>query len=173
VNKQKVYRSGSMTPSPDAGGVNASYATTVEADLLNPRAVGRLGSLFAAPSLGGVVRWVLGNDMCRYETRVREITVDADTTYVYSVDAWESLSWNMRGTVEDKARAYWDTGMTLTEWLARAEAEDFDASQWEVLIDPADVLAVRNVSANRLLMVAPQDEMTTLKRVTKTWKYAA
>lgn len=166
MNKQRVYRSGSMTPCPTAGAANA---VTVAADALRPHTTGRLGSLFAAPTLTGAARWVLGNDMCGYETRVREITIDADTTYVYSVDAWEHTHQDR----PDSLAAYWATGMTLTDWLARAEAEELDGAQWEVLIDPAAVLGVRNVSAKRLLAAAPQWRASDVQRVVRRWRLAA
>lgn len=169
MNKQKVYRAGLMTPSTDAG---AAHAITAAADALRmgtglPE---RMGSLFAAPTLPGVVRWVRGNHMCRYDTRVREITVDADTTYVFHVHAWESVSWNVHGFQSDKARAYWNTAITLTDWLARAESEGLDGSEWEVIFPPTAVLGVRNVSAARLL-VAVADDYTRheITDITRGW----
>lgn len=131
-----------MTPAPNAG---AAKAITEQADAFCPHPVSRTGSLFASPTLAGVVRWVLGNHMFRYETRVREIAVDADTTWVYQIKAWENVSWNMHGFQDSAARAYWDSGMTLTDWLSQADSA-VDGSEWEVLIDPGTVLAVRNVS---------------------------
>lgn len=170
MNKQRVYRAGHMTPSADCG---PAKAVTEQADAQCPHPTPRMGALFASPTMPGVVRWVLGNDMCRYETRVREITVDADTTYVYYIHAWESVSWNMRGFEDDKADAYWRTGLTLTEWLSKQDMMNFDASDWEVLIDPAAVLSVRNVSAARFMKAAPEWRIPELKRVVRSWARAA
>lgn len=168
MNKQTVFRSGNMTPA--TTGCHLEFTT--HADLSRPHRVGRAGALFAAPTLAGSLRWISGNDMCRNETRLREITVDADTTYVYSVDAWEAASWTSSPS-QDKIDAFWATGMTLTEWLA---TPDLDPSNWEVLIDPADVLAVRNVSAKRTLAAADfkyESDEILLKRIVSQWKYAA
>jgi hypothetical protein len=166
VNKQKVYRAGSMTPSPDAG---AAFRVTASADGLR---VGtalpcRLGSLFAAPTLPGSVRWVRAMHMCRYETRLREITVDADTTYVFHIRSWERV----RDENDTHGmRAFWNTGITLTDWLARADAENLDGSEWEVIFAPSAVLAVRNVSAARLLSaVADPYDLHEVKQITRGW----
>lgn len=171
MNKQKVYRAGLMTPSTDAGGANASHAVTAAADAvrMGTHLPSRMGSLFAAPTLEGSVRWVRGNHMCRFETRLREITLDADTTYVFSVDAWEHASWSMRGAPEDRARAYWDTAITLTDWLARAETEHLDGTEWEVVFPADAVLSVRNVSAARLLAATDTDHLTEVKQITRGW----
>lgn len=165
MNKQRVYRAGSMVPAPDAG---AAKEITEHADAVCPHPAPRTGSLFAAPTLPGVVRWVLGNDMCRYETRVREITVDADTTWVYKVDAWEGVSWSG----EDPS-SYWGTGMTLTQWLAVADEQDLDPTEWEVLVRPENVLSYRNVSGKRLLAAAPQRRLLELENIVRRWRRAA
>lgn len=168
MNKQKVYRAGSMTPSPDAG---AAYTATTAADAVRPGAhlPPRLGSLFAAPTLAGSIRWVRGNHMCRYETRLREITVDADTTYVFSVSAWEHASWSMRGNVQERAAAFWNTAITLTDWLARTDAEDLDGREWEVIFAPSAVLGVRNVSAARLHAATAPSDLHEIKQITRGW----
>ena len=166
MNKQRVYRAGSMTPVEATGKCYGDI--TLAADAECPHPTPRNGALFATPTLPGVVRWVMGNDMCGYETRVREITVDADTTYVYRVSAWESVSWS-----DKPAEVYWSTGVTLTDWYATADTDGLDATNWEVLIAPENVLAVRNVSAKRML-VAAGDRTLELKRIiTRGWKCAA
>lgn len=164
-----------MTPAPDAG---PAKGVTTEADLRCPHPNTRHGSLFAAPALPGVVRWVLGNDMVHAETRVHEITVDADSVYVYEVDAWEmaSLRWDEPGQSErqrSKYDAYWGSGMTLTRWLEQSEALDLDPSQWEVLVDPGQVLSVRNVSGKRLLSVTEPYLVPTISRTVRGWRRAA
>ena len=173
MNRQKVYRAGSMTPSPDAG---AAYEVTAAADDI--RHIGqrgknlpaRLGGLFAAPTLPGVVRWVRGNHYTRYESRVREITVDADTTYVFNIRAWE----HVRDEYDtDAILDFWATGITLTDWLDRAEAEGLDGSEWEVIFSPAAVLSVRNVSGARLLDAVTDDyTRREIGRITRDWARA-
>lgn len=158
MNKARVYRAGLMDPAPDAG---PAEAVTRAAQARNPRPVGRAGSLFACPTMAGSVRWVLGN-WPHKETRLREITVDADTVFVYEVRAWERVE------VEDVAAidAYWATGMTLTDFLATG----LDAADWEVLVGPEAVISWRNVSAARFLAAAPQWRHPELRRIVRDWR---
>lgn len=153
-----------MTPSVDAG---AASKVTEFADARRPVPTPRLGSLFAAPTMAAAARWVLGNDMCRYNTRVRELVVDADTVMVYRVRAWERVE------VGDDASAdaYWATGMTLTDWLASCDEQGWVADEWEVVLKPAEVLSWRNVSAKRLLAQAPQWRLPELLRAVRLWPH--
>lgn len=142
--KAKVYRSGAPVAPLERGCERASYEA---ADALRPAGrQGRMDAIFASPTLAGVTRWVRANAMCNIgDVLVRELTVDPDAVYVYSIAAWEQASWAMAGR-EDYA-AYWASGMTLTEWLAG----DYDAAEWELLLGPADLLSVRPVSDKRVV----------------------
>lgn len=142
-----VFRSGEVVV-PQTRGVEAEvYAA---ADALRPEGrPGRTHSLYASPSLFGVGRWVRGNRWASSERdiNVRELRVDPDTTYVYSVKAWERASWSIDEDKRDALyRAFWDSGMTLRQWYERGID---DGSEWELLIDPADVKAVKRVSGKR------------------------
>jgi hypothetical protein len=142
--KAKVYRSGTVE-APITRGVEAdSYAA---ADAVRPAGrQGRTDGIFASPNLKGVTRWANANSSIarRADPFVREITVDPDTVYVYSVLAWEKASWGT-GSYE----SYWETGMTLTEW---AKAGEFlDPTNWELLLGTDDVISSRPVSDKRLL----------------------
>lgn len=179
VRPVRVYRAGLMTPSPDAG---AAATVTAAADALRPEGrVARIGSLFATPDLSGVVRWVLGNSMCNYNTRVREITVDANDVWCYRVTDWEraSLTWDERRVINgqtdtDRVAAFWNNGMLLSAWLdAQADGADLHAEEWEILIAPEQVRSVRNVSQVRLLDAAPDWREPELRRVMREWRYAA
>lgn len=163
MNRQRVYRAGLLTPCTDTAAVHSTV--TAAADAARPHPTARSGALFASPTLAGVVRWVLGNHMCGYDTRVHELSVDADTTYVYLVRAWERVSEDNPATIT----GYWETGMTLTDWLAA----DLDAAEWEVIVDPDAVLRTRNVSAARLLAHAPTWRVPELKRIVRGWARTA
>lgn len=144
--KAKVYRSGTVE-APAKRGVEAdSY---IAADGVKPAGrQGRMDGVFASPNLAGVARWVYSKSSIAFCTDpfVRELTVDPDKVYVYSIPAWEKASWNWKpGGYE----AYWATGMTLTEWLANEE--NYDPTDWELLLSPEDVQAVKPVSDKRLL----------------------
>lgn len=142
--KAKVYRSGTVE-APVFRGVEAtSYHA---ADAVRPAGrQGRTTGIFASPTLAGVARWAHAkSSIVRCDDPfVREITVDPNNVYVYSVHAWEKVS-SRDGGYE----AYWNSGMTLAEWTESAESMDPD--NWELLLDPADVISTRPVSDKRLL----------------------
>lgn len=136
-----VYRTGALTPAPDAG---AATDVTAAADLhAPPGRQPRIGALFAAPTLAAAARWVRGNALTGLPTTVHELRVPASATWCYPVQAWEDVSWRDRDP-----RTYWGSGMTLTRWLDSASDKPED---WEVLTDPAQVRSHRPVSTRRLL----------------------
>lgn len=139
----KVYRSGAPATPAERGCERESYAA---ADAVKPAGrQGRMTAIFASPTLLGVTRWVRGNAFVKQgDVLVRELTVDPDRVYVYSVHKWECVSsWSGKWT---GAEAYWESGMTLSEWLKT----DHDPKEWEVLLGEEDLLAVKNVSDKRV-----------------------
>ncbi len=142
-----VYRSGVPLAPAERGVENKSYT---DADAQAPEGrQGRMNGVFAAPTLGGVARWVRGNYFTnKSDVKVREIRVDIDNTYVYSVSAWERAS--SRETPE-AYKAYWDTGMTLREYMqvVRKNPVDFHPREWELLIPHEGIRSVKPVSAER------------------------
>ena len=145
MNQVKIYRNGSLTPASYSGEV-MNYA--VEADKVRPEGrPGRMGSLYASPTLAGVCRWTRAHLMdsnSRKDVETYELTVDADSVYVYDIRAWEGHSWSGKPVA-----GYWNTGMTLTEWLARG---DLDGANWEVLLSPESIMGTpRRVTRKRLL----------------------
>jgi hypothetical protein len=142
----KVYRSGIVEAPAMRGGEARSFA---EADALRPAdRQGRTDGIFASPSLKGVARWAhLNSGIVSYEDPfVREITVDPDTVFVYSVSAWERIRWNL-GTYE----RYWATGHTLTEYLDTKDWKWRNDSEWELLLSADDIRSVREVPDEELL----------------------
>lgn len=160
MNKVRIYRNGSLTPAVYSGEV-LTYAEGAD-DVRPDSRPGRCGSLYASPTLAGVCRWTRAHLMMswnRDDLETYEITVDADTTYVYDIAAWEDYSWHGK-----PAEDYWGTGMTLTQWLS---TEGLDASNWEVLLDPAAVIgSPRRVSRKRLL-ASGGDDMGDLEHLLK------
>lgn len=142
--KAKVYRSGTVE-APTTRGVEAdSYSA---ADAVKPAGrQGRTTGIFASPNLQGVARWAYANSSLvrNPDPFVREITVDADTVYVYSIPAWEKASWGTGGYEN-----FWKTGITLTEWLANQDSHD--PTEWELLLSESDIHSVKPVSDKRLL----------------------
>lgn len=136
-----VYRVGVPTPPVERGVEAASYLNT-DRHLPEGRQ-GRTDGVFASPTLGSAARWVKGisGGTKVLDVRVRRLTVNPDTTYIYPLRAWERLSnsyfdqWTPRH--EEQAKEYWKTGITLTEWVNRVKAgEHMDPHDWEMLLPP-------------------------------------
>lgn len=144
-----VYRSGVPSP-PASRKVEAS--SYLETDKYVPAGrQGRTTAVFASPTLGGAGRWVQGNLFIRSkDLKVRELTIDIDNVYVYSVEAWERSSSRMDRdtTVHGK---YWGTGITMREWLEKVKQEPlkYDPREWELLIPESEIKSVKPVSGQR------------------------
>lgn len=137
----KVYRSG-IVEAPKSRRLEAEiFARSDEARPADRQ--GRTDAIFASPSLKGVARWVHASfSQWTQDPFVREITVESDSVYVYSVPAWEKVCW-----YNASHESYWKTGITLTEYLELCRMMDyFNPAEWEILLSPADVLSVRDVT---------------------------
>lgn len=166
----KVYRSGPVS-APETRGVESdSYA---KADAVRPAGrQGRTDGIFASPNLAGVGRWAYSNasNTRHPDPFVREIAVNPDNVYVYSVLMWEKCSWD-RIPYEQ----YWETGMTLTEWLKNHD--QYNASEWELLLSAEDVTSVKNVSDKRVVASAAEGSLiaselpTTFKKARRSLRF--
>jgi len=143
-----VYRSGIASP-PSERGVEAGHYN--RADSHKPvDHQGRVTAIFASPTLGGVCRWVRGNDFVNIpDIKVRELRVDIDNTYVYSIDAWEKAS---SMDTPEVYKEFWATGVTLRNYmkLARKSPLEYDPRNWELLLSETDLKSVKPVGANRV-----------------------
>jgi hypothetical protein len=141
----KVYRSG-VVKAPRTRGIEAR--SFLQAD--NVRPIGRQGretAIFASPDLNGVATWFYRKSMMQGgDPFVREITVDSDSVYIYSVAAWNETHWN-RASYD----SYWESGITLTSYQTSAKRKSGDSNRWEILLGAADVLAVREVPDEEFL----------------------
>lgn len=157
----KVYRSGTVEVCDHTHSVEGGVY--VYADRRRPHGFpSRSHSIYASPTLAGVVRWVRGRrwNPGNPDLKVREITVAADAL-VFNVDAWERASDEIADSVHtgdtrkaDAAVAdYWNSAMTLADFAA----SDLDPSEWELLIPADGVISSRNVSARRVLSTIDDD----------------
>lgn len=141
----KVYRSG-IVKAPRTRGIEAR--SFLQAD--NVRPIGRQGretAIFASPDLNGVATWFYRKSMMQdRDPFIREITVDSDSVYIYSVTAWNETHWG-RSTYE----SYWNSGITLTEYLTADARKSGNSNRWELLLSTADVLTVRDVPDEEFL----------------------
>lgn len=157
-----VFRSGKLE-APEARGVEApSYAA---ADEHRPTGrIGRTEGLFASVGLDTGARWLLANaSIVRMEDySLREITVDPDETYIYSVRNWEQASGQHpdrremtdaeRERFDVAAKKFWSESMTLTQWYGYMEANpEVDPRDWEILLRPEDAQRAKPVSVQRLI----------------------
>jgi hypothetical protein len=165
MNKVSIYRNGLLTASEYTGEVK-EFAENADKDRpyhLRERP-GRVGSLYASPTLFGVCRWARANLFnSRYPSvETHEIKVDADNVYVYCVNLWEDHSWHGGDVYE-----YWNSGVTLTDWLADGS---HDAREWEVLIREEDIIGTpRRVSRKRLVAASGEkyDDLDSMLKYAK------
>jgi hypothetical protein len=143
-----VYRSGVPSAPAVRGVENGHYS---RADAEKPAGYqGRMNGIFAAPTLGGVCRWVQGNYMTHIpDVKVREMRVDVDSTYVYSINKWEKAS--SHDTTE-AYQAYWKTGISMREYMMKAQANPtaYNPTEWELLIPESSIRSVKTVGASRV-----------------------
>ncbi len=163
-----VFRCGTPEAPKQRGVEGESYTL---ADAIRPAdgCTGRTEAVFAAPSLGGVMRWVQGSHRIKPDIKIRELRINADTTYIYKVREWEKASY---GTDEDK-HAYWATGMTYREWVTRALGGDktLEPEEWELLVPEEGILMAKPVSADRAAAnVYETSYFTNPKRISEMLK---
>lgn len=153
-----IYRSGPPNAPAERGVEKESYAY---ADKFAPEGrQGRMNGVFASPTLLGVTRWFRGNEGVNSpDYQVRELRVDPDTTYVYSVQEWEKASSAMDVYAhpdhaekrEAAMKKYWRSGVTLTQWYKDAGHGYMDPGEWELLLNADDIKTVKPVSGKRLI----------------------
>ena len=139
----QVYRSGTATTPAQRGVESQSF---LDADTVRPEGrQGRTTAIFASPNLRGVLRWFYANTTLVKvaDPFVKEFRVNPDTVWVYSINEWEKAS------SRETYQAYWESGMTLTEW--NTNADQYDPAEWEILLGDKDIQSVKPVSDKRVL----------------------
>lgn len=119
--KVSIFRSGVVSPPEKRSVEEGVYA---DSDRYRPEGrTGRSEGVFCSPTLSGVTRWVRGNHLVNSpDYDVREVTVDPDKVFVYSVEQWEVSSLLADDRVlsnKEIHEAYWNSGMTLRQWYDR------------------------------------------------------
>jgi hypothetical protein len=140
-----VYRSGVVAPPLYRGPEARLFRLADEARPSGRQ--DRTDAIFASPSLAGVAPWFHFNaEMQNRDPFVREITVDSDSVFVYSVSAWDA-------TCRDNTsyESYWESGITLTEYQTADDSNLRNPSEWELLLGTSDVQAIRDVSDEEFL----------------------
>lgn len=164
IKRTKVYRVGTLTAPPE-------YFEDLEGilkdmDKFKPEGrQGRHGGIFASPDLASHGRWVLGMDYKTHEGALdsHEITVDANSTYVYNVSYYEKASsyqfsyGNESKRFEDAAKKFWDSGMTLAEWREWAEENNPEPGTWEIIMSPDSMISTKKLGNRTVVNNASED----------------
>jgi hypothetical protein len=100
------------------------------------------------------------------DVRIREIEVaDPRTVFCYPVEAWDRASrphgYLSAGAERTSAMAaYWESGVALADWPTVRAAGSRDDRDYEVLLDPADILSARLVEPGQIVRAVPANDWT-------------
>lgn len=106
----------------------------------------RSHSLYAAPDLTGAHRWFSFLYGAR-QFAFNEIIVESNNVMVYNVDDYDQVGehyGNPTSAHLDAIDAYWNSGMTLTEWIHRVGVDE--DGRWEILLPEKQVISSRTLS---------------------------
>lgn len=167
-----VYRSG-IPSAPAERGVEKPYYQRCDEQITDERQ-GRMNGVFCSPTLGGVSRWVRGNDLTgKADIDVREIRVDIDSTYIYLVHDWERAS---AIDTPEMYKKYWNNGVTMREYMeaAKREPQKYDPREFELLVPEHTIISVKPVSMKRAFSNAYdfENNESDYKRIVKESAYA-
>jgi len=142
-----VFRSGVVAPPKERGVEKDSY---IYCDAYAPEGrQGRNTGIFASPTVNGVAHWVRGVSNVVKDCGVRELRVNPDKVYVYSVHEWERFSGGWNGFTPEAAKAYWDSGITLTQWHEKMKTDpNFKPEEWELLLNDDSIKDVKKFSSD-------------------------
>lgn len=159
-----VYRVGVPSPPKERKVENDAYRY---ADQYAPEGRwGRTEAVFATPVFGTVGRW--SNSLNQIEDQqVRELRVNPDEVYVYSIRAWERTWYSGEYTERDiqKAKEYWSTGVTLSQWIREAnKGHILDPEEWEVLIPEENIRKVSFPSIPKIIEAQYSEYTSDLER---------
>lgn len=147
VKTVSVFRAG-VPETPNERGVEKDAYLASDIHLPEGRQ-GRMSAIFASPTLHGVNAWVRGVSNVVKDWGVRELRVNPDKVYAYSVRAWENAS--SYDANAEKHAADWASGITLTQWYEKLKNDpDLEPQGWELLLSKEDVQAVKPVGAERV-----------------------
>lgn len=179
----KVYRNGAVCPGKHSEEIYLLWGTY---DRIKPQGrAGRLNSVYASPSLAGMVRWTHTNhlgtvnatrDMGSYEIIVR----NPESLYVYDVGAYDRTSSQLHcygeiGNPEyasynaELLQPYWDTGIPLTDWDRISTEKNLDPMEWEVLIPVEYIVSHAPISDEVIVDAAPEDSKENLREVLRVY----
>lgn len=162
----KVYRNGSLSLAEHSEDIQQRWAPYDDAKPANRS--GRLNSLYASPSIAGVVRWVKGNHLVsgsdpKADLTNHEIIVsNPEQVFVYSIDAYDKTT-RFDGASTKGVEKYWESGIPLSEWESKSAELNLDPTEWEVLLPVESIKSSKVVSNARILNAASDFDKEQLK----------
>lgn len=172
VKKTKVYRVGTLEAPEKYFDDLANVLQDM--DKFKPEGrQGRYGGVFASPDIASHSRWVLGNQWNKHEGALdsHEITVDANSVYVYDVTQYEQASafQNIYGADSEKfkesAEKFWNDGMTLSEWQEWAKENKPDPGDWEIIMPSESIISAKKMSNRSIIENAPDGRASALNHL--------
>jgi hypothetical protein len=173
----KVYRNGSVSVGKHSASIHDIWGSY---DAVKPaERSGRLHSVYASPSLPGMIRWMHYNhrnsgtnpavELNSYEISIK----DAENIYVYDVEIYDQT---LNAVIEDEkgsakyARQYWDSGIPLSEWDKTAAEKNLDPTKWEVLVPIDAIKASKRITDRAIIAAGTAEDQDELREFLKNRK---
>lgn len=172
VKKTTVYRVGTLS-APETYFDDLNTILDAMDELKPDGRQGRKGGIFASPDLASHSRWVLGNQWNKHEGALdsHEITVDANSVYVYDVEQYEQASafQSIYGAESEKFKEatdkFWNSGMTLSEWQDWAKENKPDPGSWEIVMSPESMMSFKKVSNRTVIENSPENDASAINHL--------
>lgn len=179
----KVYRNGAVRPGKHSEEIYLLWGTY---DRIKPQGrTGRLNSVYASPSLAGMVRWTHTNHMgsipAKRDMASYEITVQNPAElYVYDVKVYERTARNLHwdgdigkpGYETSNAKIlqpYWDTGIPFTDWEKVSTERNLNPMYWEVLVPMDSIVSHAVIPHSAIIDAAPEESKETLRETLRIY----
>jgi hypothetical protein len=176
----KVYRNGPVRVGEHSKEIEKLWSTY---DAVKPSGrSGRLTSVYASPSLAGMVRWTHTNLMNGGINADKELTnseivvLNPEELYVYDVRSYDRTSMDLRCYGEPNQteynvfndsllQPYWDSGIRLTEWDVTSFKENLNPMDWEVLVPMDAIVSYEPIADKDIIDAAPEESREHLRQV--------
>lgn len=183
MDEVKVYRNGPLAVGEHSTAVRSIWRSI---DAFAPiNYTRRLDSIFAAPDINGVLRWVKSKymyDNCfggGRDLTTHEITVlNPDTLFVHSISDYDAIvrCFRINTSQIDVGRkteselfdewaegvslmeSYWANAICLSDWEKTSTAKNLDSSEWEILVPVGNIASAEKLSDESLLDYCPTKE---------------
>lgn len=172
VKKTTVYRVGTLS-APETYFDDLNNILDAVDELKPDGRQGRKGGIFASPDIKSHSRWVLGSQWNKHEGSLdsHEITVDANSVYVYDVEQYEEVSAfeRMYGKDSEKFKQsvekFWKDGMTLADWQEWAKENKPDPGDWEIIMPAEAIMNSKKLNNRKIIENAPENHTYELNHL--------